>query len=126
MSSSTRIVAILALGCVVSVIAPDKFTHAAGMVVGHQSVCRPALFVEYIDVGKPKLVGGPPQSQSKCRDQDSCKGSNGSVVFASGDATTSRMQFQTNDKFDEQGIFLVKGAIGLVFLALVYAFFKRL
>jgi hypothetical protein len=73
----------------------------------------------------PQSVSGKPQSAGYANQENRGERGNGPVVFASSDAGAGRMQFESDDRFDEQGAFFVKGVIGMVVLALVYAILKR-
>jgi hypothetical protein len=105
MADKRWLAAVAALVCFVMLVSP----HVV-----------PALQISY-----PQLVCRTPQSQGKYCDQNRGQSCHGTVILASRDAGAGDMQFQPNDRFDEQGAFFVKGLIGLVVLALVYAALKR-
>ena len=63
----------------------------------------------------------PPQREGKKGHGDAGQRGNGAVVYAGGG-----MQFQPNDRFDEEGAFFVKGLIGIVALAGMFAILKRI
>ena len=73
----------------------------------------------------PELFRGQPQSESEASNRDTRQSGNHPVVFAGGLTNAGGMQFQPNDRTDENGAFLLKGFIGFVILAFVFALLKR-
>ena len=76
-------------------------------------------FGELVLGRSPKFVGCLPESEGEECQHQSRQPHNSAVILTSSDASARRMQFQPNDRFDEQGTFFVKGLIGLVILAVM-------
>jgi hypothetical protein len=67
----------------------------------------------------------PPERSGKYSDHDTGQTSNGVSIIANRDTGAGNVQRNTQDDLiDESSIFFVKGLIGLVVLALMYAFLK--
>jgi hypothetical protein len=83
-------------------------------------------YIEPLLVGNlPKSISGSPKCKCEHCDNHSRQCGYSSVVLASSDAGARSVQFQPDDRFDEQGAFFVKGLIGLMVLAVLYAVLKR-
>jgi hypothetical protein len=87
------------------------------------------LFSQQFDLGVgggPQLVGGPPEKERKQSQDDRGQSNNGPVIVARSGSGARKMQFEPDDRFDEQGAFFLKGCVGLVVFAGVFAILKRI
>jgi len=73
----------------------------------------------------PETVSCSPQGKGKEGNDNSGERGHGAVVLTGGEARTSDVQFTPNDRFDDEAAFVLKGLVGLMTLAIVYAILKR-
>ena len=97
--------------------------NGAGMKVG--SFGRQFFALNGSCRSAPEPIRCAPKSQSKECHHNCSEGRNCSVILAGGHSGAGYVQFEPNDRFDEEAAFFVKGMIGLVALAFVYALLKR-
>ncbi len=73
----------------------------------------------------PEFRSGNPERQREYGYGDTGKGSDSSIVLISSGSGADDVKLQPDDRFDEEGAFIMKGLVGFVIFALMFALLER-